>query len=142
MTTRSSPSVWMTLGLPIDALPLFVNVAPMADSANFDVFSRLDKDHAPVAGPQPGARPPVNRLTLPAPVSAKRAILVSMSARTLGGSLRSARRASWVQAIVFTNANISNRDNFSQRISQTVMQRAAMGRAAPGLPGPNGPRMG
>src|SRR6266545_4495570 len=73
---------------------------------------------------------PVRRLTLPAPVSAKRAILASMSARTLGGSLRGARRASWVHAIVFTNANISNRDNFSQRISQTVMWRAAMGSSA------------
>jgi hypothetical protein len=55
---RSSPSVWMICNFPIIALSSFVDIASIADSADFDRCDRLDKNHAPVADPQPGARPP------------------------------------------------------------------------------------
>src|ERR1700730_5078631 len=67
MTTRSSPSVWMICDFPIIALSSFVGVAPIADSADFDRCGRLDKNHAPVADPQPGARPPCQPLDVASP---------------------------------------------------------------------------
>ena len=39
------------------ALPSFVDVSSIADRADFDGGSRLDENHAPVADPQPGAKP-------------------------------------------------------------------------------------
>src|ERR1700680_1094428 len=57
MTTRSLPSVWMICDFPKIALPSFVNVPSMANGADFDICGRLDKNHAPVADPQPGAWP-------------------------------------------------------------------------------------
>jgi hypothetical protein len=48
----------MICNFPIIALSSFVDIASIADSADFDRCDRLDKNHAPVADPQLGARPP------------------------------------------------------------------------------------
>jgi hypothetical protein len=54
--------VWIICDFPIIALPSFVNVPSIADSADFDSCARLDKNHAPVTDPQPGAWPPCQTL--------------------------------------------------------------------------------